>query len=647
MSEFSNQMVRPKYRPDIDGLRAIAVLSVLAFHLGWSRMAGGFVGVDVFFVISGYLISAIVFSEVATSSFSILAFYERRIRRIFPALFGMLIIFSIVASFYLLPTEFVDFAKSLFAAATSSSNFYFWKHSGYFDSPTSSPLLHTWSLAVEEQFYILFPIFLLVVRRFFPERLRIGVVVLFFASLLASAVIVPIDSVTAFYMPYTRAWELLLGTILSLGMFPRLHSLFMRNVATLAGIALILYSVTTYNTHTPFPGLAALPPCIGSVLIIGAGEFGSSLVGSVLSWRPFVFIGLISYSLYLWHWPVIILHELGLSLNLQSVLPPRYANQLAAVRFDMYMEIVISFVLAILSWRFVERPFRSRPLRVGRRPLFALSTAAMVAVIAFSVAVIMAGGFNGRFPPASVKVASYLANHDAGSFGRVGSCFVTESSRSTVLDNDECLRTVEGKRNYLLIGDSLAGALWSGLSTSLPDDHVLLASVSNCKPFVHPVGSSDCKREMDYIFQTYLPAHRIQALLLEGRWKPENMEGLAETIAWAKQHQLPVIVFGPVPEYDAPLPRLLAYSIAWHEPGLADRHRVASREVVDEQMQSLAASTWHVPYISLYQAICNGGDCVEYADAAHEVPLMNDIGHLNEFGSALIVRRLIDRGELR
>jgi len=647
MSELSNRMVRPKYRPDIDGLRAVAVLSVLAFHLGWGRMAGGFVGVDVFFVISGYLISAIVFSEVATTSFSILTFYERRIRRIFPALFGMLIVFSVVASFYLLPTEFVDFAKSLLAAATSSSNFYFWKHSGYFDSPTSSPLLHTWSLAVEEQFYILFPIFLVVVRRFFPGRLRIGVVVLFFASLVTSAVIVPIDSVTAFYMPYTRAWELLLGTMLSLGMFPRLHSLFMRNVATLAGIGLILFSITIYNTHSPFPGLAALPPCIGSVLIIGAGEFGSSLVGSVLSWRPFVFIGLISYSLYLWHWPVIILHELGLSFNLQSLFSARYANQLAAVRFDMYMEIVVSFALATLSWRFVERPFRSRPLRIGRRPLFAFSGAAMAAVIAYSGAVINAGGFKGRFPPASVKVASYLANHNAGSFGRVGSCFITESSRSAVLDNDQCLRTVEGKRNYLLIGDSLAGALWSGLSSSLPDDHVLLASVSNCKPFVRPVGSSDCKKEMEYIFQIYLPSHTIQALLLEGRWRPENMSDLTETIAWAKQRQLPVIVFGPVPEYDAPLPRLLAYSIAWHDPHLADRHRVASRGVVDAQMQSLAASTWHVPYISLYQAICNGEDCVEYADAAHEVPLMNDIGHLNEFGSALIVRRLIDRGELR
>ena len=179
VSEAPNRNVSLKYRPDIDGLRAVAVLSVLAFHIGAGYVHGGFVGVDVFFVISGYLISAIIFSEIAASRFSVLGFYERRIRRIFPALFAMLIVFSMAASFYLLPTEFVNFAKSLLSATASASNFYFWRHSGYFDLPESNPLLHTWSLAVEEQFYILFPVCLVVIRRFFPQRLRTAVVILF------------------------------------------------------------------------------------------------------------------------------------------------------------------------------------------------------------------------------------------------------------------------------------------------------------------------------------------------------------------------------------------------------------------------------------------------------------------------------------
>jgi peptidoglycan/LPS O-acetylase OafA/YrhL len=615
--------------------------------MGLFHMTGGYVGVDVFFVISGYLISAIMFSEIASSRFSVLAFYERRVRRIFPALFAMLIVFSIVASFYLLPSEYIEFAKSLLAAAASGSNFYFWRHSGYFDSPTSNPLLHTWSLAVEEQFYILFPIFLVLVRRFFPQKLRIAVIALFGASLLASAIIVRYDAVTAFYMPYTRAWELLLGTLISLGVFPRMSSAVVRNAATLVGIALIVFAVFRYSRFTQFPGLTALVPCIGSALIIGAGAYGPSLVGAVLSWRPCVFIGLISYSLYLWHWPIIILHSLGLSARLEDVLPQRYAMMFPSLRFDMISEIVLSFVLAILSWRFVERPFRSRPMRISRRPLFAVSAAVVVIIFAFTAAVIASGGFAGRFPPQAVKVAAYLSSHDGGIFGRVGGCFITDNSRSAVLDNDKCLRLEEGKKNYLLIGDSLAGALWSGLASSLPNDHVLLASVSNCKPFVHPEGSADCTKEMNYIFQTYLPSHRVDALLLEAQWRRQEIPALTATIDWAAQHHVPVIVFGPVAEYDAPLPRLLAYSIARHEPDLAAHHRVLSRAPLDAEMQHLAGATWHVPYVSLYQAICPDQTCLEFADDAHEIPIMNDEVHLNRFGSDIVARRLVDKGEIR
>src|SRR5215813_12350400 len=300
---------RLKYRADIDGLRAVAVLSVMAFHMELSHFSGGFVGVDVFFVISGYLISAIVFSEISDGTYSITSFYERRIRRIFPALFGMLIVFSACASLYLFTSEMVNYAKSLLAATASVSNFYFWQHSGYFDSPTSNPLLHTWSLAVEEQFYILFPLYLWAVRRFYPKHLKLSVGVLVVASLFASAIVVHFNPITAFYMPYTRAWELLTGTLLALGIFPRFSSSWLRNSAALVGMLMIFCSVVTYSPTTLFPGLSALLPCVGAALIIHAGEGGTTLIGRVLSWRPVVFIGLISYSLYLWHWPVILLQK--------------------------------------------------------------------------------------------------------------------------------------------------------------------------------------------------------------------------------------------------------------------------------------------------------------------------------------------------
>ena len=640
-----------KYRKDIDGLRGVAVLSVLAFHMEITKFSGGFVGVDVFFVISGYLISSIVFSEICTSRFSLKSFYERRIRRIFPALFGMLAVFSIFAAVYLLPNELVDYGKSMFAATASGSNFYFWQHSGYFDVPLSQPLLHTWSLAVEEQFYLTFPLLLVLVRRFFPKRLRFSILVLFFASLLISAIAVSQNAGTAFYMPYTRAWELLLGTILSLGMLPPLQSAWLRNLATLTGIGIIAVSMFSYTQSTIFPGPSALLPCMGSALIIGAGETGSSFVGDILSTRPLVFTGLISYSLYLWHWPVIVLQHMGVLIGVSAFTTHRYSSLFTARRFDMLVEIVLSFLLAVLSWRFVERPFRSGRLRLTGRPLFALAGAVLLTLLAFSSWTVVAHGFKGRFPVDAVGVASALGDSEENKawqikFWRTGACFITPDFHFDSYDSDLCLSQRANKSNYLVLGDSHSAMLWSALSSSLADANIMQAGSSSCAPVIHPSGSFDCKKMMAHIFQTYLPAHPVRGLFMVARWSPKDLEELTETIAWAKQHQVPVTVFGPVPEYDGPLPRLLAYSIAWNKPGFASQHRVHSSQILDGEMQHLAVNTWHVPYVSLYQEICGGEDCLEYADAARKIPLMEDRDHLSRFGADFVVRRLVEKGEL-
>lgn len=635
-----------KYRPDIDGLRAVAVLSVLAFHAEISKVSGGFVGVDVFFVISGYLISSIVFAEIAASQFSVIGFYERRIRRIFPALFGMLAVCSIVAAIFLLPTELVNYSKSALAATLSASNFYFWNHSGYFDSPTSQPLLHTWSLGVEEQFYILFPLFLIGVRKLFPRYLRASVVIFFFTSLLASAVIVSQSEKTAFYMLYTRAWELLLGTILSLGMLPRIQSASLRNLATIVGIGMIGVSVIVYTNDTPFPGLSALPPCVGSALIIWAGETGPSLVGAVLSWRPLVFIGLISYSLYLWHWPVIILRHLGVLWGAGAFASNRHAALLSSHRFDMVIEIALSLVLAVLSWRFVERPFRSGRLRLNGRPLFAAAAAALLILVGLSSWTVFAKGFVGRFPADAMRVASALDSDEENRSMRLGSCFITAEYGFKKYDRDICLREDSSKSNYLLLGDSHSAMLWSALSSTLPDANVMQASTAACEPSLHPSGASDCRKMMSYIFDTYLPTHSVQDIFVVGRWQKKDIGPLAAVVAWAKQHNIPVAVFGPVPEYDAPLPRLLAYSIAWSKPNLASQHLVAGPRYLDEEMQYMATNTWHVPYVSLYEAICGTKECTQYADASHQIPLMSDTDHLSRFGADLVVKRLIEEGEL-
>jgi peptidoglycan/LPS O-acetylase OafA/YrhL len=635
-----------KYRPDIDGLRAVAVLSVLAFHAEISKLSGGYVGVDVFFVISGYLISSIVFDEIAASRFSVIGFYERRIRRIFPALFAMLAVCGIFAGMYLLPSELVNYAKSALAATTSASNFYFWKHSGYFDLPTSQPLLHTWSLAVEEQFYILFPLFLVLVRKFFPQRLKIAVVALFFASFIASALMISRSEQTVFYMPYTRAWELLLGTILSLGMLPRIQSIWLRNLATLAGIGMIGLSVLRYTQDTPFPGPTALLPCVGSALIIWAGEAGSSLVGAILSWRPIVFIGLISYSLYLWHWPVIVLRHLGVLIGVGAVASRSHIAMFSSHRFDILIESLLSFALAVLSWRFVERPFRNGRFRLSGRPLFALAGVFIAALIGTSSWAILAGGFPARFPPNALKVASALDGNGEFAAMRTGVCFLTTEDNFNKFDSKDCLREDSQRKNYLLLGDSHSAMLWSALSSSLKNINLMQASTAACEPSLHPASFPNCNQMMAFIFQSYLPTHPVQGMYVVGRWEGKDMAALGGVVTWAKQHQIPVTVFGPVPEYDAPLPRLLAYSIAWTRPNFASQHAVPTMASLDSEMKRLSTDTWHAHYISLYRTICSDDGCTEFADAAHTIPLMNDTDHLNQFGASLVVQRLVERGEL-
>src|SRR5262249_45905788 len=257
---------------------------------------------------------------------------------------------SPIIGYFLLPHELMDYAKSVIATATSSSNFYFWRHSGYFDWPLSKPLLHTWSLAVEEQFYVVFPLFLLLARRFFPDGLKQSVLALLFASLAASMATLKYNATSAFYLPYSRAWELLVGTAIALGFFPRFRSAALRNAATLSGLAMIGYAVVRYSSQTPFPGLAALLPCVGTALIVGAGKSGPTLVGRALSWWPMVSIGLISYSLYLWHWPVIVLNDLGLAPNFSDFLPHKWGLVFFLQKSNKAMVVLASFVLAFLSW---------------------------------------------------------------------------------------------------------------------------------------------------------------------------------------------------------------------------------------------------------------------------------------------------------
>jgi peptidoglycan/LPS O-acetylase OafA/YrhL len=376
------------YRPDIDGLRAIAVLAVLFFHTNIPGFSGGFVGVDIFFVISGYLITSILLNDINEGTFSFARFYERRIRRIFPALFPV-IAFTVVVGAYLLDqTAFQDFGKSITATTLFSSNILFWRNSGYFDTPSlQKPLLHTWSLAVEEQFYIFFPIALVFIKKYLNRKYLMWLLFAGILSLSANLFGVYNHPTATFYLVPFRAWELLVGSILALRIFPNLSSVLIRNIFSAVGMGLIIYSIICFSEKTLFPGANAIPPVLGSGLIIyaGLGKGTSPVVNKFLMSRPLVFIGLISYSLYLWHWPFIAF--------------AKYLMFRPFNRYDSIFIILASLSMGVFSWKYFEQPFRGKQALVqGGKSLFVLSAVVMIVVSFIGSLIYFQNGMPYRYP---------------------------------------------------------------------------------------------------------------------------------------------------------------------------------------------------------------------------------------------------------
>lgn len=381
------------YRTDIDGLRSLAILPVVLFHAGFSAFPGGFVGVDIFFVISGFLITSSLVDDMDAGRYSIAAFYERRIRRIFPAFIVMIATVALVGYLLQLPDDLKDLGTSIWATCLFVSNLTFWNEAGdYFGTKSEfQPLLHTWSLSVEEQFYIFFPIILYFAakasRRHVPTILTLG----FVGSLGLSVWATDHASVANFYWLPTRAWELLAGSLLAVGALGKPRSRMQAEAEGVIGLILLALPVFFYSARTPFPGITALPPVLGATLILHAGSgFSDTLTARLLSLRGPRFIGLISYSLYLWHWPLIVFSRYYL---IELDLTARLLVVLAAI------------AMGTLSWHYVERPFRGRGAIFTRRPLFA-ATAALLAVASGAGVVYARDGLPGRVPADIVKMAN-------------------------------------------------------------------------------------------------------------------------------------------------------------------------------------------------------------------------------------------------
>lgn len=432
-----------KYRREIDGLRALAIAPVVLFHAGFEIFSGGFVGVDVFFVVSGFLITSIIIGQKTDGTFSLKTFYQRRVRRILPALFTMCLLACIPAWFLLVPGELNSFGKSLVSVLTFTSNFHFFERSGYFDTAAElQPLLHTWSLAVEEQFYILFPLVVMALWGLQRGWLLTSLFALGLASFILAQLGVRQSPNATFFLLHTRAWELMIG---SLGAFawasgrvavPKRAA----NALTLLGLIALVAPVVLYDHHTPFPSAYALPPTLGALLVLLFATHGT-WAARLLSWRGFVGLGLISYSMYLLHQPMFVFARLAFNWSPEQIM--------------LYLSVPL-LALSFLSWRFVEQPARAAKLPFRR--LFWRALMPMAAVI-FILGTLFdqANGFPKRFDGVNFEQLDYASHWQGWSDCPEGALPIAADIGCKTQDPSALVQSI-------VIGDSHAGHLASGFS---------------------------------------------------------------------------------------------------------------------------------------------------------------------------------------
>lgn len=493
-----------KYRPEIDGLRALAVIPVILFHAGFSLFQGGFVGVDIFFVISGYLITSILITDLDNQKFSIISFYERRARRLLPALFFVLISSIPFAIFLFIPIDLKNFGQSLVAVSFFSSNFLFWLEFDYFDAASElKPLIHTWSLAVEEQFYILFPILLLFIWRLGRNTTLIIFFVLFLISILLSEWASNTYPTAGFFLLPFRGWELLIGAFLSvlIKQYGFIKSNNLNQMISLTGILLIILSIVFFDHETPFPGFIGLLPTLGTSFLILSAVPGT-WVFRFLTIRLIILMGLISYSAYLWHQPMLV-----------------YARYFFGESFNIFYLIIfciLPFLFAYFTWKYIEQPFRDR-LRFSRISIFTFSFLGIILFFGIGLTLHLTNGLSHRLPDELKEEYLYQPGTNC-SFFNFGSELFTSEEVSSCLDNSS--------DSVFLVGDSHANALSYSLSNELNKIGLQVINISSpgCFPIFgtknpskSEVQEANCDAMKDFIQQRVLNLKR--PIILSSRWR--------------------------------------------------------------------------------------------------------------------------------
>jgi peptidoglycan/LPS O-acetylase OafA/YrhL len=637
-----------KYRADIDGLRAIAVLSVVGYHAFPRKILGGFTGVDIFFIISGFLISMILFRNLESGNYSIIDFYRGRIKRIFPALLLVLVSCLMFGWFFLLSDEYRQLGKHIAGGASFISNILLWGETGYFDvSAESKPLLHLWSLAVEEQFYIFWPLILAAIWK--RKWNFLVIVVLAVLSFIINLVYLGGNPTVAFYSPLSRFWELMIGSMLAyVSLYkPQLIEKH-KNLQSVTGFSVLVAGLILIDHTRQFPGWWALLPTLGSSLIISAGP-SAYLNRYILSSKPFVWFGLISYPFYLWHWPMFAFMHITI-----SAVPTRDMKLVA---------ISLSILLAWLTYHLLEKPLRTGTVANGR-------TVALVLIML----VTGSGGYycyaNGGLEGTGYRLAgksefskyfdnSYpdwhymktqgieAKNREECNFYDLPKFLVGQDSQlpRAVLPNSCFQRDPKYAKSVFLWGDSHAEHLNYGLRKNLPNNwQILQVASSSCTPAANVKGPSTtnyCEQSNWFAIQTLKKARPDVLVVSQNLGQSVvNFDLLAEQL---REIGIPRIIFtGPVPHWNQDLPRIILRRL-WENTPQRTFVGLNMEVLIDNQiLKKNFNGSASVLFADLMAPFCDASGCLTYLGIDKMTGLTSsDYGHLTPIASDYLAKQML------
>ena len=610
-----------QYRPDVDGLRALAVIPVIFFHLDLVGFSGGYIGVDVFFVISGYLITGLIYSDIKNNNFSVKNFYIRRIRRISPALLVTLFSVTSFSFFILKPEALRSFALSLSTQSFSAQNFVFLSEGEYFLGSDLKPLLHTWSLAVEEQFYLFWPLLLFGLRRFSFKVQILLLSTIMVASFFINIGLMGVSPKASFFLLPPRAWELGAGGIIALlETKPSFQKSLSHNLKTslgFIGLVLLCFSIFKLTPKTPFPGYAALIPVVGSAFLLISGSGSLSMVGRALSYRPLVLIGLISYPMYLWHWPII---SLSHQFDIDHTSPLTVASIIFATLF-----------LSVITYRYIETPIRSKTWFPSTKKLLAVACSGFVVVTAFGAHIWFTDGASYRYSSAARNL---LTAPLAARTARCGFIFKVFNPTDQVC---ALVSDASATRRVLLWGNSHADH-WSALFTDLAHENnaAFYLNARNCRA---TVDHDFCGKHVQNSILGFITSERITDVVLSstgyGSYNvpddvfEQNLRKLVHRLAGVEVRIWLVV--------DVPTGRDLdpntAYAKNPKNPkvgsiSLTDYKNRSERE--HKLYDSLAGSYGTVKVIDPSNSLCDGQNCF---GGKGNVVWYRDAGHVSDAGA--------------